>query len=381
MLETRSGRRTAIPRASMPPRLCPTICTREPRGSRSTRAATRAGRRRSACSRRWRGCGSGRCGSPGCAAPGTSARGCRRRRGSPGTRSTGSPRRAPPRAAYGVARRVRRCAGGAERVAADLDDRAALAQHRCRPAGGRSPSGSRKSAERRRTTCGARYVPPTDGIRGRIGGVVPDSWPTALTWRHVSAHDRPTPAAVAVSEELFAPVGRGIELCYQTFGDPDDDPLLLVMGLGGPMTWWDPELCEDAGPRRLLRRPLRQPRHRPLHDPGGPGLAQHAGPRLRGHPGARAVRASRTWPTTPSGCSTTSGSTSAHVVGVSMGGMIVQTMAISHPEPGPVADQHHVDDRQAHRRLAAPVAAARAARRPQARARGVRPASTDVLGS
>src|SRR3954449_13323677 len=49
--------------------------------------------------------------------------------------------------------------------------------------------------------------------------------------------------AVAVSEELFAPVGRDVELCYQTFGTPDDEPLLLVMGLGGPMTWWDPELC------------------------------------------------------------------------------------------------------------------------------------------
>ena len=49
---------------------------------------------------------------------------------------------------------------------------------------------------------------------------------------------------VTASQELFAPVGRGVELCYQTFGTPDDEPLLLVMGLGGPMTWWDPELCE-----------------------------------------------------------------------------------------------------------------------------------------
>ena len=46
-----------------------------------------------------------------------------------------------------------------------------------------------------------------------------------------------------VSGELFAPGAPGVELCYQTFGDPDGDPLLLVMGLGGPMTWWDPELC------------------------------------------------------------------------------------------------------------------------------------------
>ena len=52
-----------------------------------------------------------------------------------------------------------------------------------------------------------------------------------------------TTPSVVVSEELFAPVSAEIELCYQTFGDPDDDPLLLVMGLGGPMTWWEPALC------------------------------------------------------------------------------------------------------------------------------------------
>lgn len=50
---------------------------------------------------------------------------------------------------------------------------------------------------------------------------------------------------VSRSEELFAQVSPGIELCYQTYGHPDDDPLLLVMGLGGPMTWWDADLCEQ----------------------------------------------------------------------------------------------------------------------------------------
>src|SRR4051794_6980514 len=48
---------------------------------------------------------------------------------------------------------------------------------------------------------------------------------------------------VAVSAELSAPVSTGFELCYQTFGDPEGEPLLLVMGLGAPMTWWDPALC------------------------------------------------------------------------------------------------------------------------------------------
>ena len=36
-----------------------------------------------------------------------------------------------------------------------------------------------------------------------------------------SARNRPNHAPVRVSEELFAPVSAGIELCYQTFGDPD----------------------------------------------------------------------------------------------------------------------------------------------------------------
>ena len=48
---------------------------------------------------------------------------------------------------------------------------------------------------------------------------------------------------VVVSSELYAPVSADVELCYQTFGDPSDEPLLLVMGLGGHMTWWDADLC------------------------------------------------------------------------------------------------------------------------------------------
>src|SRR3954454_16255199 len=48
---------------------------------------------------------------------------------------------------------------------------------------------------------------------------------------------------VAISEEQIAPLPDGLEICYQTFGDPTARPLLLVMGLGGPMTWWPVDLC------------------------------------------------------------------------------------------------------------------------------------------
>ena len=36
---------------------------------------------------------------------------------------------------------------------------------------------------------------------------------------------------------------NGIELAYETFGDPADPPLVLVMGLGMQLIHWDPELC------------------------------------------------------------------------------------------------------------------------------------------
>jgi pimeloyl-ACP methyl ester carboxylesterase len=55
------------------------------------------------------------------------------------------------------------------------------------------------------------------------------------------AGDEPTP--VASSPELLAPVSPGIELCYRTFGDTTDEPMLLLMGLASPLTWWDQVFC------------------------------------------------------------------------------------------------------------------------------------------
>ena len=40
----------------------------------------------------------------------------------------------------------------------------------------------------------------------------------------------------------IAPV-NGIEVCYETFGSPDDPALVLVSGLGSQMLLWDEEWC------------------------------------------------------------------------------------------------------------------------------------------
>ena len=37
---------------------------------------------------------------------------------------------------------------------------------------------------------------------------------------------------------------NGIEIEYETFGDPQDPPLLLVAGLGAQLLSWDDELCQ-----------------------------------------------------------------------------------------------------------------------------------------
>jgi hypothetical protein len=43
---------------------------------------------------------------------------------------------------------------------------------------------------------------------------------------------------------------NGIQIAYDTLGDPGPPPPLLVIGLGLPLIYWDRELCRrfvDAG--------------------------------------------------------------------------------------------------------------------------------------
>ena len=50
-------------------------------------------------------------------------------------------------------------------------------------------------------------------------------------------------------DERFCDVGRGVTLCYETFGDPTDPPLLLVMGLGMQMVGWHEDFCAELAGR------------------------------------------------------------------------------------------------------------------------------------
>jgi len=141
----------------------------------------------------------------------------------------------------------------------------------------------------------------------------------------------PTETEVVVSGELFAPVSAGVELCYQTYGDPDDDPLLLVMGLGGPMTWWDARLCTLLAQQGfyVIRFDNR--------DTGrsSRGTGRITRPMIIQAGLGRRVKAPYSLSDLAEdafGLLDHLEISSAHLAGVSMGGMIAQTMAISRPD-------------------------------------------------
>ena len=146
----------------------------------------------------------------------------------------------------------------------------------------------------------------------------------------------PTELPAGASPERFAPVPGGVEICYQTFGDPTADPLLLVMGLGGPMTWWDPDLC-----RRLAARGFYVIRY-DNRDTGRSSRIRDRGRVTRTSLVQTFVGRPARPPRPPYTLDDMAGDAfglldhlrieSAHVVGISMGGMIVQTMAIARPE-------------------------------------------------
>jgi pimeloyl-ACP methyl ester carboxylesterase len=134
-------------------------------------------------------------------------------------------------------------------------------------------------------------------------------------------------AATVHSEERIAPV-NGIELAYDEIGDPDGEPLILIMGLATQMIHWDLEFCGLLADRgyRLIRFDNRDIGHSTTIDARVPGTAAM----LLGI-GKAAYRL-------PDMAADTVGLLDhldidrAHVVGASMGGMIAQTVAIEHPE-------------------------------------------------
>ncbi len=178
----------------------------------------------------------------------------------------------------------------------------------------------------------------------------------------------------AFGEEKLAPA-NGIELAYQEMGDPDGEPLILVMGLATQMIAWQEDFCSLLADRgfRVVRFDNRDiGRSTKLDSAGVPSRIDMLSGRRATAPYLLRDMARDTF-----GLMDHLGFDSAHVVGVSMGGMIVQTAAIEAARAGALDGLDHVDHRQPLERPAEPQGLRRPAwpRRPKVATRSSSAAS------
>jgi pimeloyl-ACP methyl ester carboxylesterase len=130
-------------------------------------------------------------------------------------------------------------------------------------------------------------------------------------------------------DERFASVGD-VTLCYETFGDPADPAILLVMGLGTQMIAWHEELCAGLADRgffviRFDNRDIgRSTRFDAVAPPGPVALATR---RIR-----NVAYTLNDMADDAVGLLDALDIERAHVVGASMGGMIAQCIAARHPD-------------------------------------------------
>jgi pimeloyl-ACP methyl ester carboxylesterase len=131
------------------------------------------------------------------------------------------------------------------------------------------------------------------------------------------------------SGEQLATIGE-LELCYETFGDRSDPALVLIMGLGTQMIAWRDEFCEGLAARgffvvRFDNRDVG--RSTWLNQLPVPSLWQL----LRRDKNAASYTL-EDMAEDVVGLLDHLGIERAHVVGASMGSMIAQTLALTHPD-------------------------------------------------
>jgi pimeloyl-ACP methyl ester carboxylesterase len=109
---------------------------------------------------------------------------------------------------------------------------------------------------------------------------------------------------------------NGVELCTESFGDRADPPILLIMGIGASMLWWEDGFCRRlaGGGRFVIRYDHRDTGRSVTYEPGHPGYT-----------GADLVADA-------AGVLDAYDLPAAHLVGVSAGGAFAQLLALDHPD-------------------------------------------------
>src|SRR3954453_13478275 len=127
--------------------------------------------------------------------------------------------------------------------------------------------------------------------------------------------------------EQFAEVGP-VTLCYETFGDPTDPAILLIMGLGTQMVAWREDFC-----RQLVEQGFFVIRYD--NRDSGKSTSMKGRPITTGEMVTRRVKQPaytlEEMADDAVGLLDHLGIQQAHVVGASMGGMIAQHVALRYP--------------------------------------------------
>jgi hypothetical protein len=107
----------------------------------------------------------------------------------------------------------------------------------------------------------------------------------------------------------------GVEIATEAFGNPEDEPMLLIMGAMASMLWWPEEFCQQLAARGhyVIRYDNRDTGLSTFYEPGSP-------PYTKDDMATDALRVLDGY-----------GLDSAHLVGMSLGGEIAQIAALAHP--------------------------------------------------
>jgi len=121
-----------------------------------------------------------------------------------------------------------------------------------------------------------------------------------------------------------------IDVAYNTLGEASGPPVVLISGLGAQLIAWDDAFCQQLVDRGLFVIRF---------DNRDVGLSSHLADRPTSDPSAETAGAAPAASYTlaqmaadTAGLIENLGLGSAHVVGISLGGMIAQILAIEHPE-------------------------------------------------
>jgi len=137
----------------------------------------------------------------------------------------------------------------------------------------------------------------------------------------------------AVDRTAFADA-NGIRICYEPFGDPANPPMILIMGLAAQMVTWDEDFCELLASKgyyvvRFDNRDMGKSTR--FDGVATPGMMEIFGASFAGKP-LPPVYTLRDCARDTTALMDALGFETAHIVGLSMGGMIAQELALNFPE-------------------------------------------------